>query len=53
MQGLDREFFIRHSIDPDNETFISDILTEDYIGDTHKDNIREEGLEEEDWTGSF
>ena len=53
MQGIDREFFIRHSIDPDNDTFISDILTESDIGYAHDDRMEVEGIEEEDWTGSF
>lgn len=53
MKGIDREFFIRHSIDPDNEMFISDIFTEDYIGYAHDDRMEEEGLDEEDWSGSF
>ena len=53
MKGIDKEFFIKHSIDPDNELFTYDIFAEDYIGDARDDRMEEEGLDEEDWTGSF
>jgi len=53
MKEIDREFFIKHSIDPDNEMFISDLLTEDHIGYAPDDSMKVEGIEEEDWTGSF
>lgn len=53
MKEIDREFFIKHSIDPDNEMFLSDFLTEDYISYARDDSMKVEGIEEEDWTESF
>jgi hypothetical protein len=51
MKGLDALFFRKHSIDPDEEAFMSDVLSEEYFSSEHDQDFDETDLDERDWLG--
>jgi hypothetical protein len=49
MKELDALFFRKHSVDPDDDAFMSEVLSEEYFGYEHDQGMDEENLEERDW----
>lgn len=45
MQELDRLYFRKHSIDPDEEIFITDIFPENSFNDIYDQNLEETELD--------
>ena len=42
MKELDTLFFRKHSVDPDDEAFMSEVLSEEYLGNEHDQGMDEE-----------
>ena len=51
MKEIDRLFFRKHLVDPDDEAFMSDDFLEGYFGSEQDQDIEEGNLDERDWLG--